>query len=391
VTHGRPAQPRRQWLVALAVVVLGCGGSAGPRPPEPVAAVPAARLARLSHGVNVTRWFNEWGRKPSFAHHLSDADLGAIRALGFRVVRLAVDPQYLHRPGEPGLLDPVVLADLDSAIDRLLTHDLAVIVTPFSHDRFLLEDSAQAAGFVRFWEALAGNLGTRDPERVFLEVVNEPVFSRRADAWDETQRVLLAAMRRGAPRHTLIATGPFWSAIDGLVRVSPVRDPNIVYTFHFYDPHAFTHQGLSWAPTAKLHGLPYPADSSRCAAAVGRLTDSGPVVEAKRYCAGHWDRAMLGAALDRADQWGQAHRVPVFAGEFGVACTAPKKDRLAWMRDTRVELERRGIGWALWGWDDDCFGLNAHRTADGRLVLDAGVLNALGLDGERPLQRAAPM
>jgi len=343
----------------------------------------------LSRGVNVTRWFNEYGRKPRFVDHLSDTDLAAVHALGFRVVRLAVDPQYLHRPGDPGRLDSMVLADLDSAIDRLLAHDLAVIVTPFPHNKFLLEDSVRAAGFVRFWEALAGNLSTRDPERLFLEVVNEPVFNDRSEAWDETQRLLLAAMRRGAPRHTLIATGSFWSSIDRLARLSPVGDPNVIYTFHFYEPHDFTHQGLPWGSTTKLHDLPYPADSARCAAAVDRLADADAVARARRYCAGHWDRAALGAALDRAEQWAQAHRVSVFAGEFGIACTAPRQDRLAWLRDARIELERRGIGWLLWGWDDQCFGLNAHRAADGRLVLDADVLKAIGLDGE-PLPREAP-
>ena len=111
---------------------------------------------------------------------------------------------------------------------------------------------------------------------------------------------------------------------------------------------------------------------------MGRLTDSSALADAKAYCAGHWNAAALGLALDRVAQWRRANGVPVFAGELGVTCTAPKQDRLVWIRDARVELERRGIGWALWGWDD-CFGLNAHREADGRLVLDADVLEALGL------------
>ena len=378
------------WPAILAIAALACGHASGPQPPEPVFGVSPARLARIQHGVNVTRWFNEWGRTPPFADHLSEADLAAIRALGFQVVRLAVDPQYLYRPAEPGRLEPAVLADLDSAVDRLLAHDLAVIVTPFLHDRSLVRDSA-GAGFVWLWEALAGHLSTRDPERVFLEVMNEPVFSDRPEAWLELQDRLLVAMRRGAPRHTLIATGPSWSTIDGLLKVSPLQDPNIVYTFHFYVPWDFAHQGLAWAGTAELRDLPYPADPSRCAATLRRLTDSGAVADAKGYCAGHWDAATLGVALDSVDQWRRVHEVPVFAGELGVTCTAPKSDRLAWIRDARVELERREIGWALWGWDD-CFGLNAHRDAAGRLVLDADVLEALGLgDGHPMRQRPAVM
>ena len=344
-------------------------------PPQPVAGVPPARLARLERGVNITRWFNEWGRKPPSADYLSDADLQEMRGLGFRLVRLVVDPEYLWRPDRDGL-DPAVLADLDSAIDRLLAHDLAVIVTPYPHDWFLLEDSTRAADFARFWEALAGNLGTQDPERIFLEVVNEPVFHGRPEAWAETQRMLLAAMRRGAPRHTLIATGPEYSSVEGLLGLAPVDDPNVVYTFHFYEPYAFSHQGRPG--TAKLGEVPYPADAARCAAMLGRVGDPGAVVEARRYCAGRWNGAALGAIFDRVDQWRLRHRVSVFAGEFGVTCAAPEPDRLAWIRDVRAGLERRDIGWALWGWDD-CFGLDTHRGADGRLVPDAGVLAALGL------------
>ncbi len=363
-------------LAALAAVALGCGAPPGPRAPEPAVGVPATRLARLGYGVNVTRWFREFGRRPPFADYLSDADLQEIRGLGFRLVRLAVDPAYLWPAGGAGRLDSVVLADLDSAVDRLLAQDLAVIVTPIPHDPYLLEDSSRAADFARFWEALAGNLGTRDPERVFLEVVNEPVFRDRPEAWAEVQRVLLAAMRRGAPRNTLIATGPDWSSVDGLLRLSPVGDPNIVYTFHFYHPYAFSHQGRPG--TAKLGEVPYPADRARCAAMVARLGDPGAVAEARRYCAGRWNGAALGAIFDRVDQWRLVHRVSVFAGEFGVTCAAPERDRLAWIRDVRAGLERRDIGWALWGWDD-CFGLDAHRGADGRLAPDTGVLAALGL------------
>jgi hypothetical protein len=308
--------------------------------------------------------------------------------MGFRVVRLAVDPKYLHRRASPGALNPAVLADLDSAVDRLLAHDIAVIVTPFPHDRRLLEDSARAAGFVRFWEALARNLSTRDPDRVFLEVVNEPTFFRAPDAWLKLQGPLLAAMRRGAPRHTLITSGPFWSSIPGLLRLSPVPDPNVVYTVHFYQPHAFVYQGLAWAGEAGLHDLPYPADSARCAGAVRRLADSAAAAKGRRYCAGRWDAAALGAAFDKVERWGRTHGVPVFLGEFGATCGAPKQDRLAWLRDVRTALERRRIGWALWAWDD-CFGLNARHAADGRLVLDADVLGALGLGGT-DLSRGIP-
>ncbi len=35
----------------------------------------------------------------------------------------------------------------------------------------------------------------------------------------------------------------------------------MIYNFHFYDPHEFTHQGAGWGEAwwSYTHGIPYPA------------------------------------------------------------------------------------------------------------------------------------
>jgi endoglucanase len=368
---------RLAGLAVLAAATAACAAPGAPVPPTPLTSVPQARLAALTRGVNVTRWFKGFGRTPPFGRYLSDDDLAAIRNTGFRVVRLSVDPAYLHRRDDPAVLDSIVVPQLDGAIDRMLAQHLAVIVTPFLRED-PVTDSASAARLARFWEALATHLARTDPDRVFLEVMNEPEFAGRPAAWLPLQRTILEAMRRAAPRHTLIATGALWSSIDGLLMVRPVGDQNVVYTFHFYEPHTFTHQNQPWASTAGLRNIPYPADSARCTAAVQRLTDSNAVRSAKAYCGRRWDAGVIAASLDRAAEWSRAHALPIFAGEFGVYCGAPREDRLAWIRDVREALDQRKIGWALWGWDD-CFGLDARHDNNGGLELDNEVLTALGI------------
>jgi len=173
-----------RWRVGLAVFTacaLACGRAPKSSVPAPLGGVAAARLARLSLGVNVSEWFNSWGKeKPPFDHGMSDNDLAAIRRLGFTVVRLIVDPRNLRDSTEPGVLDPRVLGYLDHALDRLIAHDLAIIVTPISHGRFFVRDSASAAAFAQFWEALARSVSHLDPDRLFLEAANEPPSTPRA-------------------------------------------------------------------------------------------------------------------------------------------------------------------------------------------------------------------
>ena len=363
--------------------------------PQPLSSVPAARLARLARAANLTRWSTIVGdaARSARGHDLSDADAELIRRLGFSAVRLVVPLGRIFNPSAPEHLDSTTLAELDRALDRLLAQDLGVIIDPHpaSTDRRIETDSAYAAGFVAFWGTLGAHLSRRDPERVFLEVINEPVYERRPSQWPGLQARVLAAMRAAAPAHTLVAAGTGWSSIEGLLRLTPVADGNVVYTFHFYEPFVFTHQGEGWAqpPAGKLRGVPYPVDSIPCAAFAAEQRDSSAARAMRRYCAEGWNAATIERRLAKAQDWGRKHQVPVLLGEFGVSSrAAAPAARAAWIRDVRTAAERLGIGWAIWSFDDR-FGLGARPGPDGNLVVDASVLRALGLrSGGALLSRA---
>ncbi len=53
-----------------------------------------------------------------------------------------------------------------------------------------------------------------------------------------------------------------WSDIWDLLAMEPLADGNVIYNFHFYEPHEFTHQGATWSVPwwSYTHGVPYPAD-----------------------------------------------------------------------------------------------------------------------------------
>ena len=62
------------------------------------------------------------------------------------------------------------------------------------------------------------------PDRVFFEILNEPEFSD-AYRWYGVEAKLAAAIRRAAPRHTIIATGARWDDDDDLIFLEPLPDP----------------------------------------------------------------------------------------------------------------------------------------------------------------------
>lgn len=354
-------------------------------------AVPDARFARLSRGVNLSHWFtiapDDTARlDPTAAHGYATVDdFRKIRRMGFRHVRLPFSPEPLFHEDDPSRIDGPYLAALDRAVDAILAESLAVILDmhpeqggPFK--RRLADDDAHVRRVARFWEALAHHFSTRDPDLVFLEVMNESEVRDR-ERWAWVQRKLLHAMRDGAPRHTLIATGARWGNAKELTRLEPVDDPNVVYDFHFYDPFEFTHQGATWAVSEwrDLRELPYPASVPGVVPALGDIRTTSAKVTALRYANAGWNADRLAEKLGDVVEWSERHGVRVICGEFGVLRTgAPRADRVRWLRDVRTLLERNEFGWSVWDYSSDLFGL-AEATGGGRRVVDRGTLRALGL------------
>src|SRR3954468_12847031 len=210
------------------------------------------RAAHLRHGINLSEWFAQvydpkGYTKEHFESWTSAADIALIKSAGFDHVRLSVNPQPLMDLAHDPRRSAEYFAYLDSAMKMILEAGLAVELDlhPESDLKARLKDDDFVEGFADFWRALAKHYSSWDPERVFFEILNEPEM-RDPYRWYGIESKLAAAIRQGAPAHTILAAGANWDNDDDMIFLEPLRDPNVVYVFHFYDPHIFTHQGATW-------------------------------------------------------------------------------------------------------------------------------------------------
>jgi aryl-phospho-beta-D-glucosidase BglC (GH1 family) len=369
----------RKWItIGLLGLATACGAKAQQ------GATPAfQRAEHLRRGVNLSGWYAQ-SRDFSAARmdaYMSVADMQQLKALGFDHVRLSIDPEPLIAEAQTGRLREAPMARLDKTVGQLLDAGLNVILdihaeeawkTPLAHG----DDGAWR--FFAFWEQFAGHFAKTDPERVYFEVMNEPSMDDLY-RWEGIQARAVAAIRRAAPRHTVIATAAGWGHQDGLLAMEPVRDENVIYTFHDYDPMWFTHQGATWGTEgwAFLRGVPYPSTPENVQAALGQEPDERVRLWVERYGLERWDEKRVGAEIAAAAEWGKQRGVPLYCGEFGVyKAYADAKSRATWISDMRTALEAQHIGWAMWDWDGN-FGL-VTKAASGTVV-DENVLHALGM------------
>lgn len=350
----------------------------------PASSVPPSRLAHLRHGINLSEWFAQvydpvGYKKEHFESWTTASDIALIKSAGFDHVRLSVNPQpMIDAFRRPGGRDEYY-GYLDAAMKMLLDAGLAVELDmhPDSDFKAHLKDDEFVERFADFWRGVAQHYSSWDPERVFFEILNEPEMHDRY-RWYGVESKLAAAIRQAAPAHTIIAAGANWDDDDDMIFLDPLRDSNVIYVFHFYDPHIFTHQGATWGAYFWhwLKGLHYPSDPQNAAQVAELEPDAIHRMAVIRYGQDHWDASRIDAEINQAADWARRNNVPLVCNEFGVYRHADPQDRVAWIKDVRIALERHNIGWAMWDYSGS-FGVVTKRN--GKNALDAETVKALGL------------
>jgi endoglucanase len=350
------------------------------------------RAAHLRHGINLSEWFAQvydakGYTKEHFEAWTTADDIALIKSMGFDHVRLSVNPQPMMRHNIADELPPEYIGYLDSAVKMILDHGLAVIIDMHPDSDFkakLVQHDDFVEQFSDFWRAIARRYSSYDPEMVFFEVLNEPEFRDRY-RWAGVQAKLATAIREGALQHTIIAAGANYSDVEDLLALTPLHDPNVIYNFHFYDPHTFTHQGATWGVNywhfeSKLG---YPANMETAQKVAASEPDPINRLAVLRYGLDHWDIFRIGVEVGQAADWAKRWNVPLTCNEFGVyRKDSDPQDRARWLHDVRTTLERDGIGWNMWdfGGRDNGQGFGVvNGSKEGPNTPDDVTLEALGL------------
>ncbi len=342
------------------------------------------RAQRLQRGINVSLWFAQVPNNYSVERlrtFTTSEDIALIQRLGFDHIRLCLDPeQMLGWVASPEGSTPFT-TELDRVVRTMLDHKLAVVfdVHPeSSYKAQLRQGTASVEAFATLWRALAKHFASTDPEYVFFEIMNEP---EQDDPfrWQGIQSFIAEQIRQEAPDHTIIATGARWSGLEDLMRAEPIALANVIYTFHYYEPFPFTHQGATWtsAQVQLLRSVPYPSTPEAVQPNLRQEPTLAGQFWLEQYGLNRWDSQRVDATLGFAEKWSHLHRAPVYCGEFGVLRDYVEPAmRARWLQDMRVALEKHKIGWAMWDYQAN-FGVVTKK--DGKTVPDPEVLKALGL------------
>lgn len=315
------------------------------------------RASTLHGGMNYSWLEQYYNGTPgiNYMDYINLGDLPAVQAhiqlmstMGFSTLRLPVSFDHWNLRTLPYIISA---STYFTAIDQIIiwcdTYGMKLII---DNHFGVLSDASYSTEVSRvssIWQQVAHRYRNTDPEKVFFEIYNEP-FNISDSNWKNSAISFVNAIRAEAPNHTIVVGANDWNIIIRLVVMGVLEDPNIIYTFHYYDPLLFSHQGATWGgPDVQITGVPFPYNSSTMPA-------NSP---SSSYYSSYPTDATYTKLLNDisvAKNFGSRYNVPVWCGEFGSYAPYAPNDgsRCRYTGAIKGDLDKLIMPYAYWEWDE---------------------------------------
>jgi endoglucanase len=304
-------------LGALTIAAIACNSDSGQEPDT-------ASGFQLGRGINLGNKLEapsegEWGT-PVEAWMLTTIKQG-----GFATVRIPTRWNAHAATSPPYTIDSDFLDRVTWVVDQALSAGLMVVLNIHHYEEIFSEPHAQRDRFLALWEQIATHFRDYPDTSLVFEVLNEPNADLTPELWNEFLIDALGVIRQSNPdRYVMLGTAE-WGGIGAMNRLQLPDDDRLIFTFHYYEPFQFTHQGAEWVS----------GSDAWLGTTWGTSQDSADVL----------------SDFDTVAEWALDQDVPVFMGEFGAYSRAALDDRLEWTAFVAREAEARGFSWAYWEFD----------------------------------------
>ena len=306
-------------------------------------------------GCNLGHWISQYGRKGAehWDTYITESDFARMAEWGVDHVRLPVDYFIFEKDENPGVYLEDGLKYVDNTIAWAKKYGINVILDLHHAPGFffgngekndLFTNIDSKTRYINIWKNFAHRYAD-EGENLRFELLNELVWDNsdpRNTLWQETA----AAIHAVTPDRKVIVGGNKWNSVWELKNLYVTDNPNIVYTFHMYEPFIFSHQRASWIPNHVKYTKPvtYPF------AADDHLEYYGGQLPAQMERGGMVGKEYLRKIFAPAAEFIETNKRPLYLGEYGAIANCDDDSAVRWYNDVADLCLEYGIGRAVWSY-----------------------------------------
>lgn len=327
------------------------------------------RFLGFEHGMGIGGWLTNYkrfnclpedrrldltiGDFEHFRTYITENDVRYISGLGMDHIRLGFDQIVVEE--RPGVYRDEILGLIKDFVDWCKKYGLNIVLNlhkavgnycDIEEPIKLLEDATLQERFIALWEKFEDVFS--DQNEIAFEVLNE-VKNVDPAQWNELAGKTISALRKKNPQRKIIIGSTGWNSVWTLKDLEIFEDENVIYTFHTYDPHSFTHQQGVLQPQQLYYNrkMPYPGDIEYYRDFEKTVNHNANTYENYEVMDRKYIFDNLQPALDFMKQ--NPDKI-LWCGEFGTIRHCKLEWRENWMRDVITFLKQNGIPYCVWNY-----------------------------------------
>ena len=252
-----------------------------------------------------------------------------IKQAGFDTVYIPIGWHRYTETTAPYTIHPVIFDRVDEVIEWAFQRGLNVQINIHHYNELMTSPNEEKDRFLAIWHQIANHYKNY-PENLVFKVLDEPRSQLdNADIWNPLLAEAIETIRITNPRRILLASpggyGNWWLLSDFEL---PTQDTQLIASFHYFQPHSFTHQTSS-------QDITWGTDSQKETA---------------------------NTHFNTVAQWGINNNRPINLGGYGANRNCDLESRRTWVEHILNLADSKQFSWGFWDFASGGYG--AYQRTD---------------------------
>ncbi|MBO7384599.1 MAG: glycoside hydrolase family 5 protein [Fibrobacter sp.] len=257
---------------------------------------------------------------------------------GFNHMRIPVSwEEHVTGAGAECVVDEGWMNQVFWAVDNAIANGMVVVLNAHHWDALYDDPDTESPCLLSVYRQMMQRVVNYSLDSLVVETLNEPRGKLTSAKWNVLVDSIISVVRAADPERVVMVGTYNYNSYSSISQLKlPAGVDNLIVTFHYYDPFAFTHQGATF---------------------VDPVYDTGTL-----WTASIAETRAVKKAFGVMKAWSDEHNIPIYLGEYGAYEMADDVSRETWTTFISTLASSLGFGRAYW---EFCSGFGVYDDQTG--------------------------